>query len=72
MNLVYYGLILNMNTFGGNVYLNSVSEYVFSTFYNIDVNTSHRYQFSFLGQGNVDVNTYLIWYTNISPSQLQL
>lgn len=23
MNLVYYGLILNMNTFGGNVYLNS-------------------------------------------------
>lgn len=25
MNLVYYGLILNMNTFGGNVYLNSVS-----------------------------------------------
>lgn len=26
MNLVYYGLILNMNTFGGNVYLNSVSK----------------------------------------------
>lgn len=25
MNLVYYGLILNMSTFGGNVYLNSVS-----------------------------------------------
>lgn len=25
MNLVYYGLILNMNSFGGNVYLNSVS-----------------------------------------------
>lgn len=27
MNMVYYGLILNMNTFGGNVYLNSVSTY---------------------------------------------
>lgn len=26
MNLAYYGFILNMNTFGGNVYLNSVSE----------------------------------------------
>lgn len=26
MNMVYYGLILNMNEFGGNVYLNSVSE----------------------------------------------
>lgn len=25
INLVYYGLILNMNSFGGNVYLNSVS-----------------------------------------------
>lgn len=25
INLVYYGLILNMNTFGGNVYLNTVS-----------------------------------------------
>lgn len=25
MNLVYYGLILNMNKFGGNVYFNSVS-----------------------------------------------
>lgn len=25
MNMVYYGLILNMNSFGGNVYLNSVS-----------------------------------------------
>lgn len=25
MNMVYYGLILNMNEFGGNVYLNSVS-----------------------------------------------
>lgn len=24
MNLVYYGLVLNMNTFGGNIYLNSV------------------------------------------------
>ena len=30
INLVYYGLILNMNSFGGNVYLNSVS---FSTPY---------------------------------------
>lgn len=30
MNLVYYGLILNMNTFGGNVYLNSVSKQKFS------------------------------------------
>lgn len=27
INLVYYGLILNMNSFGGNVYLNSVSFY---------------------------------------------
>lgn len=27
INLVYYGLILNMNTFGGNVYLNTVSFY---------------------------------------------
>lgn len=26
MNLVYYGLILNMNKFGGNVYFNSVSK----------------------------------------------
>lgn len=26
MNLVYYGLILNMNAFGGNIYVNSVSE----------------------------------------------
>lgn len=25
MNLVYYGIILNMSSFGGNVYLNSVS-----------------------------------------------
>lgn len=25
MNLVYYGLVLNMNSFGGNIYLNSVS-----------------------------------------------
>lgn len=25
MNMVYYGIILNMNEFGGNVYLNSVS-----------------------------------------------
>lgn len=25
MNLVYYGLVLNMNTFGGNLYVNSVS-----------------------------------------------
>ena len=25
MNLAYYGFILNMSTFGGNVYLNSVS-----------------------------------------------
>lgn len=25
MNLVYYGLILNMNSFGGNFYVNSVS-----------------------------------------------
>lgn len=25
MNLVYYGLVLNMNTFGGNIYVNSVS-----------------------------------------------
>ncbi|XP_055635229.1 solute carrier family 22 member 21 isoform X2 [Toxorhynchites rutilus septentrionalis] len=24
MNLVYYGLVLNINTFGGNIYLNSV------------------------------------------------
>lgn len=24
MNLVYYGLVLNMNSFGGNIYLNSV------------------------------------------------
>lgn len=24
MNMVYYGLILNMNTFGGNIYLNAV------------------------------------------------
>ena len=26
MNLVYYGLILNMNALGGNIYVNSVSE----------------------------------------------
>uniref|UniRef100_A0A182JKT0 Major facilitator superfamily (MFS) profile domain-containing protein n=1 Tax=Anopheles atroparvus TaxID=41427 RepID=A0A182JKT0_ANOAO len=26
MNLVYYGLVLNMNSFGGNIYLNSVSK----------------------------------------------
>ena len=26
MNLVYYGIILNMSSFGGNVYLNSVSK----------------------------------------------
>lgn len=26
MNLVYYGLILNMNALGGNIYINSVSE----------------------------------------------
>jgi hypothetical protein len=26
MNLIYYGLVLNMNTFGGNIYLNSVSQ----------------------------------------------
>lgn len=25
MNLVYYGLVLNMNSFGGNIYVNSVS-----------------------------------------------
>lgn len=25
MNLVYYGIVLNMSSFGGNVYLNSVS-----------------------------------------------
>jgi MFS transporter, OCT family, solute carrier family 22 (organic cation transporter), member 4/5 len=25
MNLVYYGLMLNINSFGGNVYINSVS-----------------------------------------------
>lgn len=29
MNLVYYGLILNMNKFGGNVYFNSVSIHTF-------------------------------------------
>ena len=28
MNLVYYGLILNMSTFGGNIYLNSVSYFL--------------------------------------------
>lgn len=27
MNLVYYGLVLNMNTFGGNIYLNSVRKH---------------------------------------------
>lgn len=26
MNLVYYGLILNMNTFGGNIYVTTVSD----------------------------------------------
>lgn len=31
INLVYYGLILNMNSFGGNVYLNSVSSSPFSS-----------------------------------------
>lgn len=25
MNLVYYGLVLNMSSFGGNIYVNSVS-----------------------------------------------
>ncbi len=25
MNMVYYGMILNMNSFGGNVYMNTVS-----------------------------------------------
>lgn len=29
INLVYYGLILNMNSFEGNVYLNTVSLYVY-------------------------------------------
>lgn len=32
MNLVYYGLILNMNSFGGNFYVNSVSFSLFSAF----------------------------------------
>lgn len=35
MNMVYYGLILNMNEFGGNVYLNSVrtqAKYYLSVF----------------------------------------
>lgn len=28
MNLVYYGLVLNMNSLGGDIYLNSVSIYL--------------------------------------------
>lgn len=28
MNLIYYGLVLNMNSFGGNIYVNSVSFFV--------------------------------------------
>lgn len=32
INLVYYGLILNMNTFGGNVYLNTVSFFLHNKF----------------------------------------
>jgi OCT family organic cation transporter-like MFS transporter 4/5 len=29
MNLVYYGLVLNMSSFGGNIYVNSVSFFFF-------------------------------------------
>lgn len=32
MNLVYYGLVLNMNSFGGNIYVNSVSFPLFYIF----------------------------------------
>lgn len=28
MNLVYYGLVLNINSFGGNIYVNSVSSHL--------------------------------------------
>lgn len=51
INLVYYGLILNMNTFGGNVYLNTVSFYFFylnlaqTQFANLDLKQNFNARF---------------------------
>lgn len=42
MNLVYYGLILNMNALGGNIYVNSVSENLFIEGWTGPISTRHH------------------------------
>lgn len=48
MNLAYYGFILNMSTFGGNVYLNSVGTNSNTIEDNSICNTELFYSFAFL------------------------
>lgn len=44
MNLVYYGLMLNMNKFGGNVYFNLVSRAIENAFVSASEGVWLRYR----------------------------
>lgn len=63
MNLVYYGLVLNMNTFGGNIYLNSVNS-VFNSLGNLNINFNLHLDFSWTSRNSCNRISDVHYYEN--------